>query len=67
MAEYADTFVEAEQIEPLRNLDILLRRSFVRSRMNEEKKFLDKRVSSSVIRLGDLLDFGQLFKAFVNN
>ena len=24
-------------------------------------------VANSVIRLGDLLDFGQLFKAFVNN
>ena len=34
--------------------------------MNEEDED-DKRVWSSVTRLGDLLEFGQIFKAFGNN
>ena len=33
----------------------------------EEKEGLARCLATSVTRLGDLLDFGQLFKAFDNN
>ena len=37
------------------------------SSFNNEAFFRQKNVTTSVTRFGDLLDFGQLFKAFDNN